>query len=122
MRRREESNDGTLQNRLNIRLGIEAELSESMGETLRRWSLRQLSTAGAHRDRMEAAIINNDPDEMRSVIAPFSMRIRDRSKAKSRSCGAPNLLRISGSSPRVRFRATPEHSKPRPAAVVVGIN
>ena len=63
---------GTLQNRLNIRLGIEAELSESIGETLRRWSLRQLSTAGVHRERIEAAIVNNDPDEMRSVIAQFA--------------------------------------------------
>jgi hypothetical protein len=62
----------TPQNRVRIRLGIEAELSESMRETLRRWSLRQLSTAGDFRERVEAAIVNSDPAEMRAVITGFA--------------------------------------------------
>ena len=62
----------TPQNSVKLRLGIEAELSESMRETLRRWSLRQLSTAGEFKERVEAAIVNNDPHEMRAVIAGFA--------------------------------------------------
>ncbi len=62
----------TLQDRVKTRLGIEAELSESMSATLRRWSSRQLSTAGVFKQRAEVAILNNDPVEMRFVIAEFS--------------------------------------------------
>ena len=45
--------------------------SRHFATTIRRWLYRQMRNAGPLRERVEAAIVNRDPAEMRLVVRQF---------------------------------------------------